>query len=179
MRFSDTKQSSSKCKLLHFTIWSLSLQTSNESVFLKGLAYCKDYTARIRVVCKATTSSAWTEYKFKPGSNCFKFNGASSNSIGSKVSGVLVSPNPGSTTATVSFQLQRLQRSGNFESSPNVSIKILNAIGSEVLYIPLGNLDFGSHNQNIENLSALAPGLYLVSVQADGKVPVTTRWVKL
>ncbi len=152
------------------TVWSLSLQTTNESIFLKGLAYCKDYTARIRAVCNATSLSAWTEYKFKSGNNCFRLNGGSTNLKGNSVGGVLVSPNPGSTSANVQFQLLQ---------AGNISIKVLNAIGSEVINIPLGNLDFGVYNHNIENVSALATGLYLISVQAEGDVPISTRWIKL
>ncbi len=138
-----------------------------ETALIKGLAYCGNYVFRVRVVCNVTSASDWTTLNFKAGNRCFKIGDKNANNA--QVTGIKISPNPGSTSATIEFQLAH---------QSNVTIKFYNAVGSEVLYMPLGNLDIGHFSHNFENLIDLPVGLYLISVQIDDDKPVTTKWVK-
>ena len=61
----------------------------------------------------------------------------------------------------------------------NISVKLFNSVGSAVIINNLGTLNAGNYFQKLNNASDLSSGLYIISVQADGEAPVTTRWIKL
>lgn len=155
--------------------YGATIKATSVFTILRGLINCKSYTLRVRAICSTTTTSDWMEYNFKAGARCFGIDGSGVTSFVNtnalNPGTVLVSPNPGSSTdPEVAFELMH---------ASNVSIKLFNSTGSAVIINNLGNLNVGTYYQKLNNASDLSNGLYIISVQADGEAPITTRWIKL
>jgi len=155
--------------------YGATIKATSVFTILRGLINCKSYTLRVRAICSTTTTSDWMEYNFKAGARCFGIDGGGVTSFVNtnalNPGTVLVSPNPGSSTdPEVAFELMH---------ASNVSIKLFNSTGSAVIINNLGNLNVGTYYQKLNNASDLSNGLYIISVQADGEAPITTRWIKL
>jgi hypothetical protein len=85
----------------------------------------------------------------------------SSSAVQSEVgseSGMIVAPNPATSTASVTFSLGR---------GSDVDVAILDAMGRSVSTMSLGHVDAGSHRAAVD-VSALASGTYVVVIDADG-----------
>jgi len=74
---------------------------------------------------------------------------------------VSVTPNPASKNAKLSINLT--------ESAKNVSITFTNAIGQEVKTLNLGSMNANVNHTSTLNVSDLATGLYIYTVNADGQ----------
>lgn len=95
---------------------------------------------------------------------CFKCDGSDPIVLGVEnvnlVSGVVVSPNPVSTDATISFNLQ---------ASAEVSVSIMNMMGQEVLTVVNANEVSGNHAYSID-VTTLPAGNYVYRVIAGDAV---------
>jgi len=106
-----------------------------------------------------------------PGTNCFRGpSGLNKFSGVSKIAFITLSPNPSNAEPNVVFQLS---------SAANVTIKVFDALGSNILNNNLGNLDASEHSQTLSGADNLPTGFYFVTVQANNETPLMTRWIKL
>ena len=151
------------------TVWSGTIKSNSVYTILTGLVNCKQYVVRVRADCSTTSLSDWVTYTFYAGQRCSPI--ANPNLVQASVlSNVGVSPNPSSTDPTVAFDLARPAK---------VTINVYNVTGSSVISVNLGTLSSGTYYETINNASFLNSGFYIISTQADGEAPVTTRWMKL
>ncbi|MFZ1634417.1 MAG: T9SS type A sorting domain-containing protein [Chitinophagales bacterium] len=95
---------------------------------------------------------------------CFKCDGSAPEVLGvenvNAISGVVVSPNPVSTNATISF---------NLTTGAEVSVSIMNMMGQEVLTVANANEVAGNHAYSID-VTSLPAGNYVFRVIAGDAV---------
>jgi len=156
-------------KLASDSLWSGILNSSTNNLMLRGLAYCGSYNVRVRAVCYTAYARDWTYSTFKAGNHCFGI-GNKNTLLDKFISNIQISPNPGSTSPTIEFQLMH---------ESNVSIRFFDAVGREVFNQRIDNIGLGFFSQSFENLANLSAGLYFISLQTDDDAPITIRWVKL
>lgn len=103
---------------------------------------------------------------------CFKCDGSDPVVLGVEninvISGIVVSPNPVTTNATISFNLQ---------NASEVAISIVNLMGQEVLSINNSNEAAGNHAYNVD-VTALPAGNYIYRV-ISGNAVTSGNIVKL
>lgn len=103
---------------------------------------------------------------------CYKCDGSDPVVLGveniNPVSGIVVSPNPVSNNATISFNLQ---------NASEVAISIVNVMGQEVLSINNSNEAAGNHSYNVD-VTALPAGNYIYRV-ISGNAVTSGNIVKL
>ena len=82
--------------------------------------------------------------------------------------GLTLFPNPAVDNIAVQYELKE---------SSTVSIRVIDAMGKEVMNQPLGNRSIGSQKANV-NLQALAEGVYFIQVVANDNYSAMHRFVK-
>lgn len=140
---------------------------------LSKLIGCQTYTVRVISSCHGVYDTAFTKFSTnKKGSgNCFKMPGGLNKfSDVNKLAFITLSPNPSNSEPNVMFQLT---------AAANVTIKVFDALGSNVLNNYLGNLEASEHSQTLSGAENLPAGFYFVIVQSNNETPLMVRFVKL
>jgi hypothetical protein len=91
------------------------------------------------------------------------FKGNTQNASDKLLSNVKVFPNPTVETVNLSFRLGK---------RVDVSIKVMDALGNELMTLLSQTLDAGNQNQSFDVQKRLSPGLYFVKVTAGAETVI-------